>query len=222
MSSFLAGRTAVLLALALSPGAFPALFAAGPEPASPDEHQAVEFEGRQWETDSAAHVSVAECKGHTSLCLKAGTSAYAYLPDVEFRDGTIEVDMATDSRGWAGIAFRGREDAECDRVLILPQRERPVQTAGMVEEAVIRRDRGSLLLLRVGLPAAREAGQRATLGGWLHAKIVVRGTALEVYLDHGEEPALAVDRMLDGTSQGTIGVWGRNAQFANFRFSVSR
>ena len=58
---------------------------------------------------------------------------------------------------------------------------------------------------------------------WLHAKLVISGKKLEVYVDDGVEPALVVDGMLDGQGRGTVGVCGwHDLYFTNFRCTPAK
>ncbi|NQT16716.1 MAG: hypothetical protein HQ582_28420 [Planctomycetes bacterium] len=204
------------LALCICPPAFPA----EGEPAAVASSGTIEFEGKRWNLDSAHSVTVEEYKGRTALGVRGRRDTYVHLADVELRDGTIEVDIAAQSRATPGVGFRGRNNGESyDRVVFGPARRSPMNQGSLLEQAVITRRGGTLLLLRLGLPAEREPGKNLDLYGWFHVKIVVCGQGLRVYFDDSREPIIIADKILDGDRRGTVGVCGNDFYFANFRYT---
>jgi hypothetical protein len=190
-----------------------------PRPASEGSHT-IEFEGKRWVTDLADHVTVEQHQGKRALRVRGRTDSYVYLPHVEFRDGTIEVDIATGSRAIPGIGFHGRASGQwADRVMLNRWRRASLAGAAVIEQAVLTRREGTLLFLQVGVPGKDDSGADRDSHGWFHLKVVVRGRRLAVYLDHEAQPSIEVDEMLDVIGPGTLGVCGRNSYFANFRYT---
>jgi hypothetical protein len=216
-------RRAFVAAVAVALAALlrPTVFAEAPAPAPSDGPQTVEFEGKRWASDLPGQVTVTEYEGKTALCVLGNIDTCVYLPDVAFRDGTIEVDVATGSRAIPGIAFRYRRDGErFDRVMLNRWRRSSMHEGPLIEQAIVTRHKGTALFLRVGVPDERDdSGTRPEFHGWFHLKLVVRGRKLAVYLDDEEHPSIEVDEMLDGGEGGTLGVCGRNFYFANFRYT---
>ena len=199
----------------------PPLFVEPPALAASDGLHSIEFEGKRWVTGSPGQITATEYEGKTALCVRESTDTPVYLPDVVFRDGTIEVDLATAARSTPGIAFRGRGNGErVDRVMLNRWRRSSQHEGVLIEQAVVTRHKGTLLFLRVGVPDEKDgSGTRPEFHGWFHLKLVVRGRRVAVYLDDDERPSIEIDEMLDGLEGGTLGVCGRNFYFANFRYT---
>jgi hypothetical protein len=180
----------------------------------------IEFEGRRWVTDSASQVSIEEYEGKTALFVRGGLDGLVYLPDVVFRDGTIEVDFATRPRGIPGIGFRGSENGErLDKVIFNRWRWSSATKGGAIGQAVITRRRGTLLALRIPVPKEDDSGRNLNIHGWFHVKVVVHGKRVAVYLNGAEGPSIEVNEMIDDTGRGTLGVLGNHFYFANFRYT---
>jgi hypothetical protein len=77
---------------------------------APSDNKTIQFEGKVWGTDLAENVAVQEFKGRSALSVRGSLGNYVYLPSSSFVDGTIEVDVAVEGRGAAGIVFRGSAD----------------------------------------------------------------------------------------------------------------
>ena len=198
----------------------PGTFATQCEAASGEK--TIEFEGKQWVTDLADRVTVEEYRGTTALCVRGRNDSYVYLPDVEFQDGTIEVDIAIEPRSVPGIGFRGRDDGKWyDKIMIDRRRGEPRDPNEMVEQAVVTRRNGTLVLLRVGTPRQDGLGKKPDLYEWFHLKVAIRGKDVKVYLNGNEEPSIEVGGMFDDIGRGTLGVCGRDFYFANFRYTSS-
>jgi hypothetical protein len=178
-----------------------------------DAQRRVEFEGRQWVADADSNLAVRKFRGRPALNVRGGVHTYAYLADVDFRDGTIEVDMAAGPRGVPGVAFRGSQDAKhVDRVAFRSSAPDSLPAETAVEQAVITRRDGTFVFLRMS------SGIEVTK--WFHVKVVVLGEKMEVYLNDAEEPVFIVDKILDGETRGTVGVWGlQDVYFANFQYT---
>lgn len=185
--------------------------------------KSIQFEGRQWITNLPGKVSVQEFHGRSALSVRGSLGNYVYLRDSEFLDGTIEVDMAVESRGIAGIAFRGNtEGTRIDKVCFLFVGDDGSAGDNPVRQAVISRRDGSLCVLRLRPSGENKTGPSVRHDEWFQAKIVVAGTRIEVFLNDGDEPVFVVEKMLDVSGPGTVGVWGRGAHFADFRFTPSK
>jgi hypothetical protein len=187
---------------------------------TPQSHGTIDFEGRRWEFDSIHNVSVEEYEGKTSLWVQGRANAYVHLPDAQFRDGSIEVDIAAQPRFCPGVGFRGRSDGQwCDKVMFGPARRSPMNEGSLFEQAVITRREGTLVLLRLGMSGEGERGKQFDLFRWFHVKIVVRGQGVQVYVDDSREPVIVADKILDDCGHGTVGVFGNRFYFANFHYT---
>jgi len=194
------------------------IFAASASTAGAGGGKTVDFEGKQWATSLAKEVIVVEYKGKKALHILGGEQTYVYLPGVEFQDGVIELDIAGPI--FSGVGFRGRENGRrVEKIYFRPQNAGTAKHANTVQYAVLGREDGTWRYLRTKFPGKYETGADIKKGEWFHVKLVIRGTEVKVYVDEKPEPVLTVDKMLDGVAKGTVGVWGWNSYFANFRFT---
>ncbi len=149
-------------------------------------------------------------------CL-AGT---AMLGDVDFENGIVEVDLATNgSRSYPGIVFRLQSEENYERVYIRPHR------AGLYPDAVqytpvFNRVAGWQLYNGHGYTAGAEFPK----GEWFTLKLEVMGTQARVFVDDATEPALEIHDLKHGASQGGLGLLGpanETACFSDFRYTVT-
>jgi hypothetical protein len=187
----------------------------------PIEHRsAIEFEGREWRYTRADRVAVKEYRGKTALLLSGGNGSFVYLPDVEFGDGTIEVDIAAIDRSLPGIGFRGRDNGYWRNVVFFNRwRGTENDTCDVVEQAAITHRTGTNLVLNIRTSASDGSHTRPDLCEWFHVKIVVQGSSVTVYLNNSQVPSFEVGAMLDVHEKGVLGLCGNDCYFANFRYT---
>ncbi len=153
------------------------------------------------------------------LILLAGREqCVVYLPINDFTDGTIEADLAGPI--FTGIVFRVREDGKrAEKVYFRPQNAGTERHENTVQYAVMGREDGHWSALRREFPGKYEAGTDIQKEEWFHVRMVIEGTSLKVYVNDGKQPVLTVDPMLDGVSSGSVGLWGWDSYFANFKYT---
>ncbi len=189
---------------------------------TPSDHKTILFEGKRWVTDLADKVTVRGFKDRSALSMRGSPDSYVYLPDSGFLDGTIEVDIAVESRGVAGIGFRGSADGtRVDKVCFLFAGHAGDVSESLVQQAVVTRQDETMCVLRLQSSGGNKAGLSVKREEWFRARIVIVGARIQVFLNDGAEPVFVVDKMLDFAGKGTVGVWGRGANFADFRFTPS-
>lgn len=195
-------------------------FATGHGPSTlPDT---IEFEGRKWRHHLAGRVVVEEHRGKSALYVQGGRiSSSVYLPEVEFQNGTIEVDIATPYRSIPGIGFRGRDKGKWrNRIMFSRWRGTDDDKRGVVEQAVVTHRTSTVLLLNIR--ESMQYGVPEKLGGhdWFHVKVVVQGDTVKVYLNRSKEPSIEVGAMFDGKEKGVLGLCGGHFYFANFQYTT--
>jgi hypothetical protein len=141
----------------------------------------------------------------------------AVLTGTDFKDGTIEVDVAgkpaegatPSARGFIGIAFRvqsHKEKYECFYI-------RP--TNGRVDDQ-LRRNHSTQYIsypdypwekLRKESPGVYESYADMESGAWTKLKIVVTGTKAQLYVNGAEQPTLIVNDLKLGDTHGAIALW---------------
>jgi hypothetical protein len=150
----------------------------------------------------------------------------AWLP-IDFQDGTIEVDVASDlapdapdyARGFVGLAFRIDSSGRFESIYLRPtnsiandqkRRNHSVQYAAYPD---FRFDR-----LREEAPETYESYADIATGRWIHMRLVVAGQQARLYLDRTAQPALIVNDLKLGEHQrGGVGVWLESGTIAHFR-----
>ena len=150
----------------------------------------------------------------------------------DFKDGTIEVDVAgkprpgavPDARGFVGVAFRVAADLtkyECFYV-------RP--TNGRSEDQVRRNHSAQYISmpeyewarLRKEAPERYESYVDLVPGEWTKLKIVVKGLQARLFVNDAPQPILIVNDLKHGETQGQVALWiglGSEAYFSNIRIT---
>ena len=183
-----------------------------------DELATIEFEGRRFVTELADAVTVEPFADRQALHVVGGEPAYVFLPNVELQDGTIEVDIASNT--FSGIGFRGGDGGKkFEMIYFRPQNSGTDKHDKTVQYVAKGRADGAWRYLRENFPGKYEAGADMRVNQWFHARLEIAGATVRVFVDDAPKPVLVVDEMLYGTSRGTVGLWGWNSYFANFQFT---
>lgn len=154
----------------------------------------------------------------------------AVLSGTDFKDGTIELDLAgaprrgTDptSRGFVGVAFRVQREPEGLELFYL----RP--TNGRATDQLQRNHSTQYVSspdwpwqrLRQEAPGQFESYVDLEAGAWTHVKIEVEGTRARLYVNGASQPALVVTELKRGQSHGAVALWAHastEAWFSNLR-----
>jgi hypothetical protein len=159
------------------------------------------------------------------------TDTFAFVPRLDFHDGTIEVDVAGSSlpdappnaRGFIGVAFR--IDAEGGSFASEGFYIRP--SNGRAEDQV-RRNRATQYFsypgydfdrLRREAPGQYESYADLVVGEWTHLRIEVAGATARFYVGGAAQPALVVRDLKRGPdAHGTVGLFvgiGADGHFRN-------
>jgi hypothetical protein len=154
---------------------------------------------------------------------------------MDFHDGTIEVDIASDlapdapayARGFVGVSFRIDAALRFENIYLRPtnsiaddqvRRNHTVQYFAYPDYVFDR--------LRKETPETYETYADIAPGRWIHMKIVVSGDRAQLYLDDKERPAFLVNGLKLGASQhGGVGIWiesGTVAHLRNLRVTHAR
>jgi hypothetical protein len=159
------------------------------------------------------------------------SDTFAFFPDLDFHDGTIEVDVAGSSlpdapanaRGFIGIAFRidaAGGTFACEGFYIRPSNGRA--------EDQVRRNHSTQYFsypgfsfdrLRREAPAQYESYADVAPNEWTHLRIDVSGATAKFYIRTDEQPALIVNDLKRGPdARGTVGLFvgvGTDGHFRN-------
>ncbi len=183
-----------------------AAFLTTPSIAAEEQDAVLGFQSDAWTITSG---QVVEHLGREAL---AGS---ARLKDVEFTDGTIEVDIAMDGRRcFPGILFRAVSKADTEVFYLRPHRSKNYSHA-LQYTPRFKGVTGWQLYSGPGFTA----GSDIPLDRWVHLKIEVQGSRARIFFDDMESPALTVGDLKRGTGGGYIGISGPpdgRVHFSNF------
>jgi 3-keto-disaccharide hydrolase len=171
-------------------------------------------------------------KGKKVLCLD-GNLALAYIKDLQFADGTIEMDMAssTKARMYFGVAFRIREEFSRK----IKARDNSKQkyeyiyfrpfASGTIEamQYCAAGTEYNWSYLRKKFPGVYEAKVDLPATDWFHVKIEVSGQKAKVYINNAKTPVLVVKDLKHGKTKGSVGFYSywKPTYFANLKITTS-
>ena len=170
----------------------------------------VDFESEKWTFINAQKVD------HLGRKALMGS---AYLKDVEFQNGVIELDMAVERRtSYPGVLFRMQSVREHERFYIRPHR------AGLYADAIqyVASFNGVdswQLYNGPGKTAALEIPYQT----WFHVRLEVKGAQARIYINNSDQPALFITELQHGASKGMIGLMGPvdgSAYYSNFSYKA--
>jgi hypothetical protein len=191
-------------------------------------------------SDLEAHnVSIGQTRYNGRDAVKvvaAGTAgnatSYVVVKDVQFRDGTIEVDLAgqpaagasSGARGFIGMAFRLQPDGRYEYVYLRP-------TNGRADDQV-RRNHSTqyssfpdfdFARSRHEAPEKYESYVDLQPGVWTKYKIEVTGKSARLYVNGAEQPCLIVDDLKLEPREGGVALWvgpGTEGYFSNLKIAA--
>ena len=183
--------------------------------------------------------NITDYKGRRALHLMAlpdrpdpnnDEAVMAFVPGVDFKNGTIEADIAgmplpsapADSRGFIGINFHVQEHgARLENIYLRP-------TNGRADDQ-LRRNHSlqyesipdfPWFRLRKENPGAYESYADLEAGAWTNVRIAVSGTKAQLFVNGSTHPCLIVNDLKLGESHGQIALWSHSTTdgyFSNLR-----
>jgi hypothetical protein len=151
-------------------------------------------------------------QGRESLLLANGT---AYLKDVSFEDGSVEVDIGPSSGMiFAGVVFRAASADDCEVFYL-----RPFKSGFWDATQYTPRYNGiDAWQLYSGEGFTSEATFDRT--HWTHLKLTFEGRTAKAYLDGAQTPVLTMTELKRDPAPGSVGLWGLfGVRFANFHYT---
>ncbi len=195
----------------------------GPRPnnGKTDSSKLISFEKREWAAPNAQAVKVESFQGKTALHIQGREDNFVYLPGTTFQDGTIEVDIASNT--FSGVGFRGSPDGTAvEKLYFRPFNSGTEKHENTVQYSLLGRPDFDWRSLRERFPGKYESGANIKSQEWFHVRLEIQGQRLEAYVNDGKEPVLVVEELLGDKSRGVIGVWGWDSYFQNFRWNPKR
>lgn len=161
----------------------------------------------------------------------ANATSYAVIKNSQFRDGTIEVDLAgqpgagagAGARGFIGIAFRLQQNGSYEYIYLRP-------TNGRADDQV-RRNHSTqyssypdfdFARSRQEAPEKYESYVDLQPGVWTKYKIEVEGRKARLYVNGAEQPCLIVNDLKLEPRAGGVALWvgpATEGYFANLKIS---
>jgi len=159
----------------------------------------------------------------------------AVLKGVDFRNGTIEFDVAgmpiknapPTTRGFVGIAFRASDDLTTYENFYLRMtngrstsqelRNHAVQYCSLPNFPWNR--------LRKEAPFRYEAYTDLVVGAWTHVRMSVSGTEAKFYVNYSKQPVLIVHDLIRGDTHGKVALWvtsHSSGYFSNLKVRPAR
>ena len=156
----------------------------------------------------------------------------AFVPGVDFQDGTIDVDVALKTTtppgarmpGFIGVAFRARPDGSAfDMFYVRPGNSR-AEDQSMRNHVVqyVSAPGYGWSELRQAWPWVYESHATIDPGAWTHLTIEVAGRMAKLFVNRSPQPSLIVDGLKGPDVHGAVALWGyedEEAYFSNLRIT---
>lgn len=176
------------------------------------QENVIDFESDQWDRANAQIVQFMDRK-----CLIGS----AFLKDVAFENGVIEVDIAVSgqkARTYPGVLFRVQSQGDYERFYIRPHRASLYPDAIQYVPAFNGIDSWQLYNGENYTTAADIPDNQ-----WVHFKLEVSGSQARLFMGDMEQPVFLMNYLKHGVSKGTLGVnspMDRTAYFSNFTYRI--
>jgi len=167
----------------------------------------------RWKT-TAGTVNFVDYMGKPSVELKPGNfaqhikSGAVTLDGLNFRNGTIEYDVASTADMGAGFIFRKADEDNYEMFYLRP-RPKCEEAPDCVQYAP---QTHGVLLWDV---FPQYQGPAPLHPGWNHVKLVISGRRMNVFINGATQPTLAIGRLEGDTDEGSLMFQGPGI-FANF------
>jgi hypothetical protein len=145
-------------------------------------------------------------------------SGFLNVKGTKFRDGTVELDVASKPHGlFMGIAFRMESEANMEIIYLRPNASETIEAVQYTP-----RLNGDAIWQLLN-SSHEKASAHIPANQWIHMKIVVRGRTCNVFLNASRVPTLVVNNLRRGDSEGGIGLWslGGGGYFSNINYTPS-
>ena len=192
-----------------------------PRAIAPDLSALVQTQGLQIHNRNVTAFADANRKGIRMDA--ASGDGVVYLNDVEFANGTIEFDVRgkdVQGQSFVGVAFHGVDSSTYDAIYFRPfnflaaDSARHAHAVQYISHPTYTWDK-----LRNEHPGMYEkpVDPAPNPNEWFHARVVVAGPTVSVFVGGAREPSLVVKRLSERT-KGLVGLWvgnGSDGAFAN-------
>jgi hypothetical protein len=196
-----------------------------PRTIAPDLNALVQTQGLQIHNRIVTAFADANRKGIRMNA--AGGDGVVFLKGVEFSNGTIEFDVRgkdVQGQSFVGVAFHGVDSTTYDAVYFRPfnflatDSARHAHAVQYISHPTYTWDK-----LRNEHPGLYEkpVDPAPNPNEWFHARVVVAGPTVTVFVAGAREPSLVVTRLSERT-KGLVGLWVGNGSDGSFSNLVIR
>jgi hypothetical protein len=187
-----------------------------PRPGTTDEPAQADLRtiasGRGWRLVNRSAEAVEDAGKAAARLSEARGPGLAWVEGSSLDAGTIEVDLKGKDvfqRSFLGVAFHGEDDETYEAIYFRPFNFK-TEDAARRHHAVqyVAHPRYTWQALRKEKPEMYESNVNPVPdpNDWFHARIVLAGRKVSVYVNDSTEPCLAVERLSDRTG-GRVGLW---------------
>ena len=171
----------------------------------------VSFDSGRWQLGPASRIE--EFMGRKALTL-TGT---AFLKDVEFENGVVEVDLAfKEGRVFPTIVFRRQDEENYEEFYVRPHK------SGQPDALQYTPVFNGLSAWQLYYGEGCTNAWTFTPNEWVHIKLEIAGTQARVYIGEGKSPALVINDLKLGRTRGVLGLKVTGpigvAYFADFKY----
>lgn len=156
-------------------------------------------------------------KGSKALILKKDFDNYkfgsvAYPKGLDFKDGEIELDMAsTNGKEYLGLAFRIRNAHRYETLYFRPAGSNTINAIQYMPE---KKDEFNWWDYEA---KKYQAMAKLPATDWFHIKAVVKGQTLTVYVDNQAKPAMIYKALDPKLKNGSVGFWFGNSSACAYK-----
>ncbi|HYK35924.1 family 16 glycoside hydrolase [Alloacidobacterium sp.] len=144
-------------------------------------------------------------------------SGFLVVKDANFRDGTLEADVASKPGGlFMGMVFRVESEANMEVVYLRPGASDTIEAVQYTP-----RLNGDAIWQLLNT-SHEKASAHIPENQWAHVKIVVDGRTCTLFLNESKVPILTVTNLRRGDTRGGIGLWslGGGGYFSNLNYKA--
>jgi len=173
--------------------------------------ETVSFDSERWQLGPACRTE--EFLGRKALTL-TGT---AFLKDVEFENGVVEVDLCfKEGRVFPTIIFRRQDEANYEEFYVRPHK------SGQPDALQYTPSFNGLSAWQLYYGDGYTNAWTFSPNEWIHIKLEIAGTQARVYIGEGKSPALEINDLKLGRTRGGLGLKVTGpiglAYFADFKY----
>ena len=133
------------------------------------------------------------------------SASLAYKPGLNFKDGIIELDLARpDKGGFVGLAFRIKDEHHYQVVYFRPGSSGTINAIQYMPEKKTEFNWWDYEATKYQAKAIIPQNK------WFHVKAVIKGSRMEVYVDHAAKPAMVYNELDPSLPSGAVGYWHGN------------